>query len=274
MVSPRAIYSQRHALKQWKKISGYAGRKIIARGRKAILVGYDIPCDRPELDGRRMLFFSDLHWTGDQAVADDLTRFTREQRADLLIFGGDLVSYACHLTPALELLGTLSETQESLAVVGNWDRRRQSWFPMDKWQALLAEYGFLTLLNSAHRSQGVRFWGTDDYKLGKPRFARPDTDEMSVVICHNPDAVMTMEKDYDAMDLILCGHTHAGQVRIPGIGALKTSSDYWRKFDYGHYVHEYTGTHMIVTAGLGTTGLHLRFWCKPEMVLLTLRHSG
>ena len=95
---------------------------------------------------------------------------------------------------------------------------------------------------------------------------------MSIVISHNPDAIMEFTADLGSIDLILCGHTHGGQIRLPLLGALRTSSRYWRKFDYGHYIHAKTGTNMIVTGGLGNTLLDFRFCCRPEVVQLTLKY--
>ncbi len=268
----RMAYNRRPTLRQWKKMSGYAGRRVIARGQKTVLVKYDIPCDNPDVDGNTLLFFSDLHWQGDPVMAEDIRRFIAEHQPDEVIFGGDLVSFSCHVESALALMDEISRGHQALAVPGNWDLRR-SWFSVDKWRTLLRRSGFDLLINQEKIINNIRFWGADDFKLGAPDYVPPLSEQFSVVISHNPDAVVDMEKDYDSIDLVLCGHTHAGQIRIPGLGALKTSSLYWRKFDYGHYIHEYTGTHMIVTSGLGTTGIDFRFWCKPEMVLINLCYS-
>lgn len=272
MVRLRASENLRLALQQWNKVSGYAGRHIVARGRKAVLTGYDIPCSSPELNGQTIMFFSDLHWNDNQPLAYDLKDFASQYQPDWLIFGGDLVNYSCHINSAKELLQGLQAKNDALAVVGNWDRRRWVWFSREKWEKLIADTGFKLLINAEYCSHGVRFWGVDDYKRGIPEYEPANDNAMSVVISHNPDAIMKFVDNLTSINLILCGHTHGGQIRIPFLGAIRTSSVYWRKFDYGHYIHAQTGTHLIITAGLGNTWLDFRFCCRPEAVFITFRH--
>ncbi|MDD5599662.1 MAG: metallophosphoesterase, partial [Victivallaceae bacterium] len=71
-------------------------------------------------------------------------------------------------------------------------------------------------------------------------------------------------------NLVLCGHTHGGQVRIPFLGALLTSSRYWRKFDYGLFENSRSGSHMIVSAGLGCSTVPVRLACRRELVLVSM----
>ncbi len=77
------------------------------------------------------------------------------------------------------------------------------------------------------------------------------------------------------VDLFLTGHTHGGQWRLPGFGALLTSSRYWKRYEAGHY-HE-GDTDLYVSRGLGMEGFgapRARFFCPPEVVLVTLCGSG
>ena len=73
----------------------------------------------------------------------------------------------------------------------------------------------------------------------------------------------------DGLPLILAGHTHGGQVRIPFIGAVATSDGWGDGFSYGAY--RFGRTLMIVTSGLGTTFLPVRFNCLPEIVVVNIR---
>ena len=73
------------------------------------------------------------------------------------------------------------------------------------------------------------------------------------------------------VDLYLCGHTHGGQVRLPLIGPLVTSSRLGRRYVMGHY-HE-GRTHLYVSRGIGFEGLgapRIRLLCPPELTLITL----
>jgi hypothetical protein len=73
------------------------------------------------------------------------------------------------------------------------------------------------------------------------------------------------------IDLYLCGHTHGGQIRLPVIGAILTSSQLGKRYEMGHY-HE-GQTHMYVSRGVGLEGLsapRIRFMAPPEITLVTL----
>jgi predicted MPP superfamily phosphohydrolase len=69
------------------------------------------------------------------------------------------------------------------------------------------------------------------------------------------------------VDLYLCGHTHGGQIRLPGFGALITSSEFWKRYEMGRY--EENGTTLYVSRGLGMEGLgapRARFLSRPEII--------
>lgn len=129
--------------------------------------------------------------------------------------------------------------------------------PLDKdgrriWLAGLAD-------QIAYLQPGVGPRGADDL----PGTLRGVTDEAPVVVLmHEPDLFAGMT---DRVALALCGHTHGGQVIVPGFGAPFTPS---RLFLYGHY--QSTRRHMIVSAGLGESGFPARFGMPPEIVVVDL----
>lgn len=108
---------------------------------------------------------------------------------------------------------------------------------------------------------------------GFPYYEAPEEKPFfNCVLSHNPDAVpfaMT-ENDLRGTDLILCGHTHGGQIRIPGYGAVLTSSIYGKHFEYGLYENRSSQTKMFVSAGLGITFIPVRICCPPEIVKIEL----
>lgn len=134
--------------------------------------------------------------------------------------------------------------------------------------------GFQYLRNSFFYNHPFFFYGFDDFKEGKPLFKKDfltgETTAFRCVISHNPDniPIHLTEEDLSRIPLILCGHTHGGQIRIPLFGALKTSSVFWKRFEGGLYRHKRTGTLMFVTAGIGISGIPLRLFCPPEALLI------
>ncbi|MDH7486762.1 MAG: metallophosphoesterase [Anaerolineae bacterium] len=92
----------------------------------------------------------------------------------------------------------------------------------------------------------------------------------TILLYHIPD--LMPEAVVRGIDLYLAGHTHGGQWRLPGYGAVITSSAYGKRYEMGHYVEGQT--HLYVSRGLGLEGLaapRARFLCPPEVVWLTLR---
>ena len=92
----------------------------------------------------------------------------------------------------------------------------------------------------------------------------------TILLYHSPD--LFPEASAMGIDLYLCGHTHGGQIRLPGIGALVTASIYGKRYEMGLYRRG--GTTMYVSRGLGMEGLgmpRMRLMCPPELVLIHLQ---
>jgi predicted MPP superfamily phosphohydrolase len=92
---------------------------------------------------------------------------------------------------------------------------------------------------------------------------------LTLLLYHTPD--LMPQASARGVDLYLAGHTHGGQWRIPGFGALLTSSHHWKRYESGHYCEG--DTHLYVSRGLGMEGFgtpRARFFCPPEVVMVTL----
>ncbi len=91
----------------------------------------------------------------------------------------------------------------------------------------------------------------------------------TLLLYHTPDLMPRVAAL--GVDLYLAGHTHGGQWRLPGFGAILTSSRYWKRYEAGHYRHG--ATHLYVSRGIGLEGFgtpRARFFCPPEIVAVTL----
>ena len=83
------------------------------------------------------------------------------------------------------------------------------------------------------------------------------------MLTHSPDIFPKVPKE---VNLTLSGHVHGGQVRLPLLGAIIVPSKYGDKYSYG--LIEEDNKKMIVTSGIGTSILNVRFNCKPEIVVI------
>lgn len=116
--------------------------------------------------------------------------------------------------------------------------------------------------------------GPDGKKLAglvqKPSFFEKSGFSMpSLFLYHSPE--LMPQASQHQFDLYLCGHTHGGQIRLPLLGPVFTSSQLGREFVMGHYVRG--RTNLYISRGIGLEGLsapRIRFLCPPEIILVTL----
>ena len=118
-----------------------------------------------------------------------------------------------------------------------------------------------------HRHLALALAGVDDMLVGSPDLdlALRHTEPPVILLCHHPD--LLFEAARHGVSLMLSGHTHAGQIRIPGFPVLVRQSRY--RLDEGRY--RYRETELVVSRGIGAVGVPFRLACPPEAVLLTLR---
>jgi len=223
------------------------------------------------LDGFTVLQLSDLHDKEFGEGQEELLSLINQQEFDLVAITGDLVNKKSpKVLPGLELVRALRH-KPVYFVPGNHD-----WWVGFGYREQLVESGVKVLENRAERFDvnGKHLWivGVDDPYLG-----RDDLDQaLSEVTDSAPRILLAHAPNiYDSatnsgIDLVLVGHTHGGQVRLPVIGAVVVPGQgFFPKLDYGEYTSGKTT--MIINAGLGESHLPIRFNIKPEIVLTTLR---
>jgi uncharacterized protein len=221
------------------------------------------------LNGLRLGFISDLHRSGTvshQMVAAAVSAIMAES-PDLIILGGDYVTNRDRrfVQPAADALAGLSAPAGVFAVLGNHDDER------DMTSALSAR-GY-TMLRDA-RTQitvrgepidlaGLRYWThrVDDV-IRVVRGASPNL----ILIAHTPKRLY--EAAALSVPLMLSGHTHGGQIVLPGLGAIAAS-----EFPVVQGSARRENTTVFVTRGVGTVYVPVRINCPPEVALLTIRPS-
>lgn len=235
------------------------------------------PAKSSTIRGIRIAYLTDIHWDTkeSQKYAEDVSIRINKLNPDLILFGGDLIRWLEDTDPAIDFLSSLKAKTGKLAVLGNWERPMK-WRTDEDWKTLFARSGFELLINEAVHFGKLTIAGVDDYRYGKPDFSccRPITEDQTVItLSHFADAVADQNPPFPG-HLILCGHTHGGQWRLPGFGAVVTSSEYWKTFEYGWYKHTSKHTLLYVSSGLGFTGrspFRFRFNCPPEILSVELR---
>ena len=221
-----------------------------------------------------LVFISDLHWPTTapeayQALAPAISALQPEW----VISGGDLHTFLSGQEEALKWFASIKATRGHLAVLGN----RESgilWKSHERRRREYAADGVTLLCNEMLEAEGVRFYGVDDARHGKPEWPASLAQQgvFTITISHNPDAVASASPETPIGDLALCGHTHGGQLCLPFYGPLYTSSAYGRQFVHGLQQRN-DGTLCITVSGVGESGFGLlrhRLCCPREYLLLTL----
>ena len=222
----------------------------------------------PALDGLRIGMITDVHHSA-VVPADDVTRavmLLKEAAPDIVVLGGDYISFLdrTYASPVAELLAPLTNAPlGSFAVLGNHDDEREV-------PAALSSRGFsvlkdqrtsLTIKGERLDLAGVRFWTRSP---GEVAAVLKGTGGTTILLAHDPRR-LTEAASLD-VQLVLSGHTHGGQVIVPGIGAVAG-----RKFPVlaGYAMRE--NTSLFVSRGVGTVYVPMRINCPPDVAVLTLR---
>jgi predicted MPP superfamily phosphohydrolase len=226
----------------------------------------------------RIAFLSDLHvgsHAGDvarlAAVADEAAALA----PDLALFGGDYVNMQLfgggRVPPrvAAALLARIEAPLGRFAILGNHDYV----YGEEDVAAALVEHG-VTVLDHDRRAIAVGNHTIDIVGLPDAHVVRPQlrpllenlsSERPAIVLTHDP----VWFKEVPAGPfLTLAGHTHGGQIRLPGIGVVKNASHAPRRWTHGLIVEN--GRHLYVCAGLGTSGLPLRIGVPPEFAVLDI----
>ena len=224
----------------------------------------------PALSGLRIGVITDIHHS-EVVPADDVARAVQvliEAAPDIVVLGGDYVSFfdRAYIAPVAELLTPLAGAPHgSFAVLGNHDDEREV-------PAALTARGFsvlkdqrtsLTVNGERLDIAGIRFWTRTPGEIAS---VLKGTGGTTILLSHDPRRLA----EASALDvqLVLSGHTHGGQVTIPGVGAIVG-----RKFPVlaGYATQENTA--IFVSRGVGTVYLPVRINCPPDVAVLTLRQT-
>jgi predicted MPP superfamily phosphohydrolase len=208
----------------------------------------------------RVVQISDLHYKGDAAYAEHVIRTVNDLAPDAVCFTGDLMEDAHFLSEALELLSGLDAPL--FGVPGNheyWSRA-----PFAEYERSFAAGGGAWLVNERVTlpERDVTIVGVAEWEqtaLGRRGPGR------NLLLTHYPAFVDEVAGQH--FDLILAGHSHGGQVRLPGMERRFVPYGVG-PYDRGHFDTP-VGT-LYVNAGIGTAIVPFRINCPPEVTLFEL----
>lgn len=207
--------------------------------------------------GRKIAHFTDLHYRGDTAYLKRVVDAINKENPDIACFTGDVVEEAKFFAPALEILKQIKAPL--YGIPGNHDYWAKVDFDLAH-QVFAAQGGRWLMDESVAVADGaVNLVGVTGNK--RPNWELPQRG-LNILLSHYPNWV---EKISGArFDLILAGHSHGGQVRLPGVGALLTPSGVG-KFEIGMF--QTSAGPMYVNPGIGYFYANVRFCCRPEVTI-------
>ncbi len=240
----------------------------------------ELPRGVEGVDGLKIGHISDIHLTG--KMSQDYYHFAIDQllegKPDLIVIAGDIIDYARCLPWLEPLLKRLQSPLGCSYVLGNHDRRLGDIGPL---VAQLKQLGLHDLGEADQRiplAGGGSLWLTGNEL---PWFRRRQIEspcvvpqpvvanELRIGVSHSPDQISWARRQ--RLDLMLAGHTHGGQIRIPLVGPLVAPSHYGSQFASGVFYLKPTLMHV----SRGLSGVHpFRWLCPPEISILTLRNPG
>ena len=206
----------------------------------------------------RLVHFTDLHYRGDREYMEKMVRRINEAHPQFVCFTGDFVEGTALLDEALRLLSEIKAPV--YGVPGNHDVGER--LDQTKLKQGFARTGGAWLLDEAVSVPGLRvriYGATPD----TPVPPTPTPGKLNILLAHYP--LQADELGEAKFDLILAGHTHGGQVRLPGFGALTHPYGAGR-YEYGLY--QTRAGPMYVSSGIGYSRMRLRVDCRPEIVVI------
>jgi predicted MPP superfamily phosphohydrolase len=259
-------------MKGWLAALSYrlGGHGDLGVTRYEVVLGPERRLPRP----LTIAFASDFHAgpTTDPALFDVLLEQVARERPDVLLLGGDYISFDAANIRALQ--GFLQAARAPLgtyAVLGNHD----VWNGSDEIAAALSAGGAEVLVNRNVALPApfgaVSICGIDDPWTGAPSADATfdGAGAVRIYLMHSPDGLWCL--DGQRFDLGLAGHTHGGQVvRRNGVPLKRPSGPYSRDFCHGRFEIAGNGP-LFVSRGIGCAGIPLRVRADPELVICTLR---
>ncbi|MDX1932050.1 MAG: metallophosphoesterase [Capsulimonadales bacterium] len=252
----------------------------------------------PVLDGLPVLFIADLH-TADWTLREErIVALVRETpRPELIVWGGDFLRGRHGTVNALRLVRTVADTFPDVPTYGILGNAEHKMMLRERREfgVRLTELG-VTMLGNENRPLTLRGETLTLVAVDDPYYGHADldaalcgarTDRFTLLLSHSPQ--LATQAARAGVDLMLSGHTHGGQVRLPLIGPLKTQNPLCRRIDMGIFDRARLRATLgydpggdltlYITRGIGLANVPRiawaapRFLCPPEVSFLTLRRK-
>lgn len=232
----------------------------------------------------KIAHFTDFHNTKIKKLTTKLIEQLKKESPEIIVITGDLIDSE-EIEESLKLIQEIKKIAPIYYVPGNHEAQIRKTYNI--FEDKLKSDGVIVLRNETKNieinNDKINIMGIDDpelfssssllnedetiFKSTLDKLAE-NMDAYTILLSHRPEYF----NDYinHNIDLTLSGHTHGGQIRIPVIGAIYAPNQgFFPKYDKGIFTKD--NKSMIISSGIGTTGLPLRILNKPELVIVKLK---
>jgi uncharacterized protein len=250
-------------------LAGVGGYGFLYERHQITVTHVSLPvADLPgSLAGLRIGLITDIHrsrWVSHEDVTGAVSALMNEQ-PDLIVLGGDYVTWGNRqfVRPSAEALDALAAPYGVFGILGNHDDDHDMPAALIRHGVQMLKDARTSLFVNGHKIDlvGIRFWtrrATDIAYLTR------GASGTVILLAHDPRRLT--EAAMLKIPIVLSGHTHGGQVVVPGIGAIAA-----QKFPVVAGIARRDRTTMFVSRGVGTVYVPVRVNCPPEVAVLTLQ---
>jgi predicted MPP superfamily phosphohydrolase len=225
-----------------------------------------------EFENFKIMFISDFHLNGNPSLMNPIKKILHREEVDLYLLGGDYQVNAFGNYSVIKSLYTelfkCIDTSKVYAVLGNHDEYKVG--------QILDKLGVNVLLNEyftiKRGKQSITITGIEDsdrYLAHEFPDLPVEHDDFRILLAHSPNIYKDAQRH--GYDLLLAGHTHSGQICYPGGIPIVRFTKFPHKYSYSNWT--YKNMQGYTTAGVGNTWVNVRFFCPPEIVIITLKKT-
>jgi len=231
----------------------------------------------------KFLIVSDLHagkFKNDSMIKKITETINSQDDINYVLVLGDIINGEEENLKYLDGLKEIDKSKKLYYVYGNHDyKNNKGGVLVDGLRSKLEGLGFEIIDNSTieiNSEDRIILGGIEDEwsKRDEYDFYKDvDTDDVLLMLSHNPDVVMKIDKDpqlKSKTDLVLSGHTHGGEMRLPWFGSISNLPIHLpQSYDKGLF--EYNDIPLYITSGIGNIGVRTRSFNNPEIIILTIK---
>lgn len=234
-------------------------------------------------NGYKIAQISDVHGSD---LSQDLLEHLQEEEPNIVLVTGDMISQDQEdWAKEIEILDAIAQEFTTYYILGN----HEMWMENTRQKAYLSNLENTNLIVLRNRTIPVLHQGSRIYIAGLEEdeafysvkasqtampvehFLGPKQDEFTILFAHNP----LYWQDYLnwGAELTISGHMHGGAIRIPGIGGVfSPEGNFFPEYDKGVYTEE--GRSLVVSGGIGNSGIPFRLFNPPELVIIELQSQS